>query len=288
VFAPGIVSLGFHELSLTVSADGSDIVYVISDGNYHYYSLVHVELTPDGWRRPELLPFHGPHRDYACQFDPAKDVLYFSSNRPLPHSADSSTGHHLWRTELAAEGWGEPTPLDLPGNLEHDQSCASVALSGNIYFLRKSDEGIRNIYVYRYADGVYPEAEPLGPPLSFEEGVGRPYVAPDESYLMFQAVFDEGFGSGDLYVSYRNDTTWSEPVNLGETINTEDSDFGPIVSPDGKYLFFSSYRGLPKEECLAGSYQELMEAYRTPENGYATLYWVDASIIEQLKPQELK
>jgi hypothetical protein len=289
VFAPGLISLGFHELSLTFSADGSDIVYIMADHNGHVYSMIHVEETAEGWTKPQLLPFSSFHRNYACQFDPVRDVFYFSSNRPLP-GHDSSTGHHIWQVERLAEGWGEATLLDAPGNVSEDQSCPSPAASGNLYFLRRpEDSDRRNIFVYKYRDGVYSDAVPLGSPVNSDDGEGRPFVAPDESFLLFQANLEGGFGSMDIYVSFRmDDTTWGRPINLGERINTDHSEFGPRLSPDGKYLFFSSYRGLTKAECESDSYDELLEIYRRPENGYATLYWVDASIIKELQPGESK
>jgi Tol biopolymer transport system component len=69
-----------------------------------------------------------------------------------------------------------------------------------------------------------------------------PFIAPDESYLLFTSVDRPGgFGTGDLYISSRmKDGTWTEAKNLGKVFNTNGYDFCPIVSPDGKYFFFSS------------------------------------------------
>ena len=49
-----------------------------------------------------------------------------------------------------------------------------------------------------------------------------------------------GAGKGDLFVSYRRDEGgWGQPFSLGEGINTDQHEFCPMVTPDGKYLFFS-------------------------------------------------
>jgi tricorn protease-like protein len=86
----------------------------------------------------------------------------------------------------------------------------------------------------------------------------------------------------DLYVSYRlKDDSWSVPTNLGDKINSSAADWRPILSPDGKYLFFSSYRSINSEDVISKSYEELMEVYRSPLNGYGTLFWVDARVVNE-------
>ena len=93
-----------------------------------------------------------------------------------------------------------------------------------------------------------------------------PYIAPDESYLLFSSMRPDGNGDFDLYVSYKKkDGTWTKAKNLGDTINTSARESISVVSPDGNYLFFMSRR-----------------------NGIGELFWVDARIIEELKPKELK
>ncbi|MGH9201144.1 MAG: hypothetical protein ACRD2A_07905 [Vicinamibacterales bacterium] len=59
---------------------------------------------------------------------------------------------------------------------------------------------------------------------------------------------------------------WSEPAHLGSTINTEHTDYCPMVTPDGKYLFFSRRHGASWSEATAGD-----------------VYWVDVKILEQFR-----
>ena len=89
------------------------------------------------------------------------------------------------------------------------------------------------------------------------------FVAPDESYIVFDAGRPGGQGGeGDLYVVFRNaDGSWSDAVNLGDTINTPGTNFCPMISPDGKYLFYAAGRDI---------------------------YWVSAEVIEKLKTEKSK
>ena len=96
---------------------------------------------------------------------------------------------------------------------------------------------------------------------------GDVYIAPDESFLLvISSDRPDTFGKGDLYSRYRNNNDkWSKAVNLGKHINSITHDYCPMISPDSKYLFYSN---------------------STNEND--DIYWVDAKIIEELKPNKLK
>ena len=50
---------------------------------------------------------------------------------------------------------------------------------------------------------------------------------------------NSGRSRHDIYISYRNeDGSWENPIDVGPPINTERGAICPMVSPDGKYLFF--------------------------------------------------
>ena len=72
--------------------------------------------------------------------------------------------------------------------------------------------------------------------------------------------------AGLIYIYRKSDGSWIEPQNLGSEINKKYHERFPGVSPDGKYLFFTRPNG--------------------ENNG--NIYWINAKIIEELKPIELK
>jgi hypothetical protein len=60
------------------------------------------------------------------------------------------------------------------------------------------------------------------------------------------------FGSGrhakkdvDLFIIYRVKERWGEPIYLGDSINSPQSDAEPRLSPDNQTLYFSSDRVVP-------------------------------------------
>ncbi len=93
-----------------------------------------------------------------------------------------------------------------------------------------------------------------------------PYIAPDESYILFAVNDFRNNPYNDLYISFKKqDGTWCTAINMGNRVNTPSHELYPVVSPDGKYLFFLSSR-----------------------TGMSFPYWMDAGIIEELKPDEFK
>ena len=175
---------------------------------------------------------------------------------------------NIWAVMLRIDGWGEPVMLGRSINTEgHYENYPAVTNDKSIYYMSRREGGYGRADVHRSRndDGVYMEAENLGEPVNTAGSDADPFIAPDESYLIVCQKKDEGFGEYDLYAAFRKpDETWSVPVNLGEGVNSRGYEFRPYVTPDGKYLFFTSSRD--------------------PRG----IYWVDARVIDEVKPDALK
>ncbi|MGH9829507.1 MAG: TolB family protein [Blastocatellia bacterium] len=125
-------------------------------------------------------------------------------------------------------------------------------MDGTIYFsaVRPNGKGSLDIYRSRPACGKYGEPENLGEAVNSETLDTQPYIAPDQSYLIFASTgrADSPIGAGspyprsDLYVSFNRDGKWTPARRLPSPINTEATESYPFVSPDGRYLFFTSER----------------------------------------------
>lgn len=119
------------------------------------------------------------------------------------------------------------------------------------------------IRISRMMDGKRQTPERLGPEINTGKFNAHPFIAPDESYLIWDGERESGYGNSDLYISFRQeDGSWGEAINLGDKVNTSAREASGSVTPDGKYLFFSR---------------------DTSEDG--DVFWVDAQIIETLRPK---
>lgn len=108
--------------------------------------------------------------------------------------------------------------------------------------------GNTDIYVSVKKDSVWQDVVNLGPVINTEMAERTPYLTPDGKYLFFSSTGHTGFGGLDIFVSKRLSesswTEWSEPVNLGYTVNSPDDDWGFMIIGDGKTAYFSNTKDI--------------------------------------------
>ncbi|UCG62318.1 MAG: PD40 domain-containing protein [Candidatus Zixiibacteriota bacterium] len=285
LFAPGLVSRGYHELGIAISTSGDECFYVTANNKYPHYVIIHLKSVGGVWSSPEVASFSGFYSDYRPCFSPDGNSLFFSSVRPLPGGTAENTSHDIWRVEKKGEHWSDPIHLGFPLNSGNPEINPAVASSGMIYFQSMSEDGQNfDIYFSAYDNGSYGQPQKLPGDINTEYNEGGPFVAPDESYLVFHSNRPGGVGRSDLYISFREeDGTWSRCVNLGAPVNSPESETIPFVSADGKFLFYTSFITWEPEAYKGKTYQELINLYQSPKNGTGTLYWVDADFVWQLR-----
>jgi Tol biopolymer transport system component len=285
LFAPGILSHGFHERHLTLSPDGTEIYFTMTDDNYVCHRIVGLKMNGGVWSAPEVASFSNDCSDMLPTFSPEGERVYFNSKRPVDPHIDGGGNHDIWCIEKREDGWSQPIHLGLPVNTDGQEANPSVSRTGSLYFQSLRDEGNQwDLYVSHLERGSYLTPERLDGGINTSHNESAPCISPDETYLLFHSNRPGGYGSMDIYVSFKKDDgTWNEPINLGKTINTSQSDFGPTLSPDGKYLFFSSWRPSEPETFRGKTYSELLDVFKSPENGNGTLYWVTTQCIESLR-----
>ncbi len=267
MFAPDIVaSHRFEHGTVTFSPDGSEAYWATSnetESGYTYGMIVMSRLEDGRWTPPEPAPFSRPRQgDDVPFFAPDGSKLFFLSTRP--DRDGNSGGERIWVLDRTDHGWSEPRMIEGGPNELGKHWQFSVAASGAVYFSSgdPGGYGMGDIYVSRPSRGAYATPENLGAVVNTEYGEGAPFIAPDESYLLFMRVgAPDATGRVDLYVSFKDESgRWTAPVNMGARVNTRSNEICPIVSSDGKYLFFNSFR-----------------------SGNADNYWMDAAIIEELR-----
>ncbi len=135
-------------------------------------------------------------------------------------------------------------PMNLMGQLGIDDKAATTGLSydGTELYIYRDDDFDGNIYVSFLKDGIWSKAKRLNDNINTKYWESHASPSPDNKKLYFVSNReDDGYGDLDIYVANRlTDTTWAEPVNLGEKINTKWNENTPFITPDGKMLFFSS------------------------------------------------
>ena len=283
IFAPGIISTGYHDGCITFSPDGTELFYHF--GSLGHTVILHMKQENDRWAAPQVASFSGKYRgDGEPHFSYDGNKLLFRSTRPLEGKGEPMASTDIWIVERDGSSWGEPANPGLPINSDKDELYPTISKSGDLYFASNRDGGW-DIYVSKYVNGRNAAPEKLSDAINSEFGDWDPFLAPDESYMIFGSNGrSDGFGESDLYISFRNeDGTWTESKNMGNRINTPYREVDPVVSPDGKYIFFRSNRRIHESYTETPfTYREFMKVLNSPGNGEADIYWVDARIIKKM------
>jgi len=140
----------------------------------------------------------------------------------------------------------EFTPVNLGDNVNSPKSeyYPSITIDDSILVFTRRGEGIQEDFIEsRLTPNGYSKAEIIKGDINIEPSKGAINISQDGAWLLFAGNFPgKGFGNFDLYISFDTPTGWSEPVNLGNNINTEFWESSPSLSPDKNALYFSSSR----------------------------------------------
>lgn len=292
LFAPGVISTGANELSITISPDLKEIYVSRSSPNWAT-SIVMFKKSGSGWSGPELAPFIKGLGDVYPFYSKRDNAIFFNSMRPVPGIKTDGHLRTIWVTRKKGNDWSRPeTLIEKPDPSIH-LTHPSVSNKGNIYFNSSLEDtlGRSDIYCLEKTEGGYGKIRNLGPAINSEHPEFHPFIAPDESYIIFDKNHPEGFGRNDLYISFKKSNgEWATAVNMGDTINTRSSDMRAFVSPDGKFLFFCSMRPNHQDslDTEKPTYQSFSNIIYGPGNGSQDIYWVSTNIITKLKEKYLK
>lgn len=243
-FAPGIISKAGWELE-GVFAPGM---------KEFYFTTSHEEPF-----RPTVIGFRQEGNVW-------KKYTEFRRRGETTFSPDGSRMHMAeGYKDREGEGWSERKSLGPMFDRE-DWGIMRLTASENGTYVFDDYKNKDMVRISRVKDGQRQAPVRMGAVVNAGKMTAHPFIAPDESYLIWDSEREEGFGDSDLYISYRQgDGSWGPAINMGERVNTERWEAFASVTPDGKYILFN--RGVDEE------------------NRNVDIYWVDAKIIDDLRPQ---
>lgn len=286
VFAPHIISTGANERDFTMTPDGKELFFCREVGNFKYNTIFHSYQKDGSWSKPEVLVFcQNPAYLYIePHVSPDGNKLFFVSNMPCD-GANHGT-EDIWYSEKINNQWGQPKNIGTPVNTKSKEFFPSVTRDGTIYFTHldtlAKDE---SIYRSRYLNGQYQQPEKLNQNVNIGKARFNAFIAPDESFIIVPAFgMPDTHGGTDYYIVFRDaNDNWSKPLNMGAKINSENpKEWSASLSPDGKYLFFMSAR-LGNNRLLELSRESMENFHLSPQNGNTDIYWINSSIIEELR-----
>ena len=287
IFAPGIISVGYNEVCISFTKDAKEMFYSIAGEPQAV--VLHLKEENGKWTKPEVASFSGK---YSSEFliSPDGNKIIIGDGSPLNGEGPPKSEWGIWIAERENSTWSKAFPLIGPLNTdEYSVSAPCISETGNIYMCSLDFPGVKgggtDILVSKPVNGKYESLEILSEAINSDDWELDPYIAPDESYIIFSSNRPGGFGKNDLYISFRNlNGTWTDAINMGDKVNSPDQEVHASVSLDGKYLFFCSSRFTRQRYSETPiTYEEKIEILNGPYNGNENIYWVDAKVIEELR-----
>lgn len=136
-------------------------------------------------------------------------------------------------------------PLELPKSVNKFQSQYFPVMTADretLIFTGNQDLD-ENLYVASIKDKIWTEPISISDKINTKENEGTATISADGRTLVFTSCGGKkGFGSCDLFISYKQGDNWTSPQNLGQSVNSPEWESQPSLSADGRTLYFVSDR----------------------------------------------
>jgi len=253
VFAPGIISInGRHEVGISFSPDLDEIYFTASrkdEDQLIYFSKVEDKK----WTPIQKAKFTKETHEMHPFVSPDGKRLYFTAVN------SDFTSDKIWYVNRLENTWGKAIKLDSPIN-DDNVFYPIQANNGDLYYFSLSTW---KTYYAPNVNGSFPKVK--------EVEIGKfgihAAISPSQDYIVVNArnKEDDSRTDSEIYVYFKkSDGTWTKPINLGDTVNSNFHERVPSITPDGKYLFFSRY---------------------DEEGEISNLYWVSTEVIDNVRPK---
>lgn len=140
--------------------------------------------------------------------------------------------------------WKMAQNLGTPINSEGNEGAPSFSQDGrHLYFTacdRQDGLGNCDIYVSTWDGKAWSDGKNLGEPVNSISRETQPSLSHDGRFLYFASSRNGGIGGRDIWVTEKKNGAWTEPRNLGPSVNSPGNEDAPFIHADGQSLYFAS------------------------------------------------
>lgn len=238
------------EIAPSITTDGSELIFSSNRPNGNkpnevnqYDHDIFVSYFDDGeWRAPKPLP-----GDVNSKEDDIVNNLAYDGTSMLLHKNNEGQTD-IYESQLKGAKWGYPEimPRQISSDRANEKYASYNHDGYNIFFARDNENrsngsnimysGMRNKIEKNYG------AATMVSEVNSRFNDGPVYLHIDGETMYIASQGHESLGGYDIFVSKKEQGTWSRPVNLGYPINTPYDDFFFAATASGKYAYISSNR----------------------------------------------
>jgi OOP family OmpA-OmpF porin len=190
---------------------------------------------------------NSPYDEQSPVLHPAKNEIYFTiASHPLNVAGKRDPGD-IWVSKREGDTWSLPAPIKGLVNNAAYNAVLGFSENGDEMYLfghytsRGDVSSNQGISVSKRNGDTWSVPENKRVPYFMNKSVtaggqisGNVFVFSGEG-----RTFDS-FGNEDIYVCFNREGLWTEPLNLGNTINTIGQELSPYYQASTSTLFFSS------------------------------------------------
>lgn len=228
------------------TADQQSLVFTIRDFiGFQEYEDIFISKKMNGvWQQPESISdnINSPGlNEGTCSISADGRVLAFTI---CGGKGKGDKDCDLYISYKTGAIWGKPYNMGERVNSPFWDSQPSLSADGKtLYFSskRKGGVGEEDIWMTQVDanSGRWGDPINLGDLINTKGREVAPFIHPSQTTLYFSSDYHPGFGSFDLFVSYRDSVNWLEPKNLGYPINTHLEESSIFITSDCKKAYFS-------------------------------------------------
>ncbi|MDZ4845709.1 MAG: OmpA family protein [Chitinophagales bacterium] len=248
------INTEFAEALPVIAPDGKSIYFVRKNSPQNFDislgendDIWFSKLDDKGVWTPAVnlgYPLNNEYHNFVCSVTPDGNTLLLGNQ----YFRDGSTDGGVSISFMGKKGWEFPENLKIK-DFKNKDNFMEISMSNDgkaLFMTIEMDDAIggRDIYVsFREDDVNWTKPLNLGATINSAGDEMSPFLASDGKSMYFATTGRSGFGNYDVFVSKRMDSTWtnwSEPVNLGDGLNSPGKDAYYRIPASGDYAYYVS------------------------------------------------